>query len=269
VKSCLKIIIAAIGLVLILVAIGALLAATQIEKAAKTGIEGTLSHVFMTDVTVESVELSALGQSLDIRGLHVKNPATFKTAAAMEFKRVLVEVDGKTLFSRTPTIKRVLIKEPIMHLRYELAEGTNLGMLAKHAGRLAEAEDSQDETPEKPAKEEEPGARIGFRVEELRCEGAKVALSTNLIPLSGVELDVADFTLNNLSKDRPVTTAETCAIFIRSLLRETLSVKGLLRPVADRIRKETHEPAPDSAESPSPEPSSAEKGKTRPAPRPR
>ena len=77
-----------------------------------------------------------------------------------------------------------------------------------------------------------------FIIQELRCEGATVAMSSNLVPSSGVKVEVAPFTMTEISNSQPISTADLSAVFIRSLIRQTLSTKGLLRPIADLLRGE-------------------------------
>ena len=76
----------------------------------------------------------------------------------------------------------------------------------------------------------------GSLLQRTSCEDVTVAMSSNLIPKSGLKVEVAPFTLTEISKDRQISTAEDSAIFIRSLIKETLSAKGLLRPIADLLR---------------------------------
>ena len=63
-------------------------------------------------------------------------------------------------------------------------------------------------------------------------------IAANFIPVSSVRLDVAPFTLTDLSSNTPVSTTQLGTLFIRSVLREALSVRGLMRPIADKLNEE-------------------------------
>jgi len=52
-----------------------------------------------------------------------------------------------------------------------------------------------------------------------------------------VNLDLAPFSLEDLAK-KPVSIGEATGIFLRSVLTETLTLKGLLNPVRDKIQAE-------------------------------
>ena len=63
-------------------------------------------------------------------------------------------------------------------------------------------------------------------------------MSANFIPGPDVVLNVVTIRLENLENGAPITTAEATSIFLRSVLVETLSIKGLLRPIFNKIRGE-------------------------------
>ncbi|HOF40194.1 MAG TPA: hypothetical protein PLD73_08980 [Candidatus Hydrogenedentes bacterium] len=244
-RSCLKTLMVSIGIVLILIAILLLLAATQLKTVARSGIERTLSFAFLTDVSVESVDLVLQEGHVELHNLTVNNPASFRSGPAMELGTIVADLDLKTLFSATPTLRSLVIRDVRVNLRHELAEGANLVMLARHASRFSKPDGAAGETADKSTSKRPARAAREFIIQELRCEGATVLMSSNLIPLSRVQVEVAPFTITEFSNNRPVSAADLSAIFIRSLIRQTLSTKGLLRPIADLLRGE--EDAGDSS----------------------
>ena len=227
-KSCLKVALAAVGLILIALGVAAIVAGLRVEKSAKTGIERTLSYVYGTRVTVDDVSVSFGDQMLELKGLTVYNPSEFPAGPAMQFGSIVVKPELRSLLGDTPTINEVVVRDGKVNLRYELRKGTNLGQLAATASRFAETE-NQDAPW---------GARRTFVIKELRTEAAVIDLSANVLPLANVELDVSPFTLKELSSDRPVQAAELSAVFIRSLLTEGVTLKGVLEPVGDRLQTE-------------------------------
>lgn len=227
-----------IGMVLILAAILLLLAATQLKTVARSGIERSLSFAFLTDVSVDSVDLALWEGHVELHNLTINNPASFRSGPAMELGTIVADLDLKTLFSATPTLRSLVIKDVRVNLRHELAEGANLVMLARHASRFSKPDSAEGETTDKSSPKRPARAAREFIIQELRCEGATVVLSSNLIPISGVQVEVAPFTITEIRNNRPVSAADLSAIFIRSLIRQTLSTKGLLRPIADLLRGE-------------------------------
>ncbi|MFO7976911.1 MAG: hypothetical protein R6V12_20050 [Candidatus Hydrogenedentota bacterium] len=244
-----------IGIVLILIAVLLILAATQLKTVAHTGIERSLGIAFLTDVTVEDVDIGLREGHIEMRNLVVGNPASFRTGSAMELETVVVDIELRTIFSRTPTIRQITVKGANVNLRHELTDGTNLTMLARHASRFSrDAENG--ETESRPGLPEGLGRE--FIIKELACEEVTVAMSSNLIPKSGLKVNVAPFTLTEISQDHPVSTAEVSALFIRSLIKQTLSTKGLLRPIADLLRGEGEKEESDVSLIEEPEPELAD-----------
>ena len=237
-RSCLKTLMVSIGIVLILIAVLLLLAATQLKTVARGGIERTLSLAFLTDVTVEDVDIVLQEGHVELHNLVVGNPASFRSGPAMELGTVVADLDLKTLFSATPTIRSIVVRDVHVTLRHELAEGANLAMLARHASRFSKRDEAEGGEGSEPAASPSDGPGREFIIQELRCEGATVAMSSNLVPSSGVKVEVAPFTMTEISNSQPISTADLSAVFIRSLIRQTLSTKGLLRPIADLLRGE-------------------------------
>lgn len=227
-RSFLKFLITALGLVLVLIGVGAVLAGLQAERTLKSGLERTLSYVFLAEATVETVDVAFLERSVEVKGLTLANPANFREGTAIQCDSIVATIDPRTLISDNPTITKVMLEGTTLNIRYELGDGTNLKQLAENAARLSGEEDAT--APR--------GARRSFLIEELRCEGAQVELSANVLPASSMSMEVAPFVLADVGDDRPITTAELSVVVLRSFLRETMSFKGLAKPVVDLLRRE-------------------------------
>jgi len=225
IKGCLKTVLITVGAILILAAVAALLLMTRGETYATDLVAGALTRAAKTEVRIDSVSLAPLRQTLTVEGLTLMNPPTFKAKPAIEVERLALQVDLRTLFSRSPRIERVVVDGAHVHIRYKLAKGTNLAALAALADEAGQAGEAG-------------GKERSFTIDEFTCENAKVSLSANLIPASSVSFALPPFSLSGDVGNRPLTTGEVTALFLRTILHETLTVKGLLRPVAKLIRGE-------------------------------
>lgn len=219
-KGCLKTALIVVGCGLILTAIVMLVVVTRADTYAKGIIEASARYATGTNITVERVRFLPAKQSVEILGVVIENPPPYKSGPAVTIPRILVSFDIKTLFSRTPTVTRVLVEGAQVAVRYRLGEGTNVGALTK----IVEAPPT-----------DKPPSNRRFVIKEFECKGTQVSLATNALPLSGVFFDVAPFTLKDDVGEQAVTTAELTRIFLNTLVREALSVKGLLKPVSGAI----------------------------------
>ena len=216
------------GLVLILFGVVALFLVTQLDSSVRTAIERSLSHIYQTNVRVDHVSFILSQGALDVEGVTIFNPEPFKEGPAVEIGHAHLEFVPSTLISRTPVIQTVTLHDALVHLRLETAHGTNLGRLDANASRLSDGPDAG--TP--------VAARRKFVIREFRSDAARVEFSSNILPVSSVGMDVQPFTMSELSSTKPVSTIDVCILFIRNVLQEGISLKGVLGPVADRLRAE-------------------------------
>ncbi|MBX7255828.1 MAG: hypothetical protein K1Y02_05665 [Candidatus Hydrogenedentes bacterium] len=243
-KALLKFIVTSIGLVLILIGLGVILIGTRFDSGLKRGIERGLGYVYDTEVTVDEVSVVWSKEAIEIGGLTIYNPKEFKKGEAMRFASILVQLDLPTVFSETPTIKEISVVDARINLRHEAGVGTNLGKLDENASRLRG----------KPLASDAPkSAKHAYIVRRLKCDGAMLALSSNVLPISSLELAIEPFEMTDLGSDSPVSTADLCVLFMRNVLKEGISVKGILKPMADVISKELQR---FRGETPAPEPQS-------------
>jgi len=218
-KGCLKAVLITVGTLLILAAVAALLLLTRADTYATDAVAGALTHAAKTEVRVDEVRIAPLRRTVEIHGLTLMNPPSFKPKPAIEVDRLALQVDLRTVFSKSPRVEQAVVDGAHVHIRYKLAKGTNLGALAALASEAGENERS-------------------FVIDEFRCQGVKVSLSANVVPAPPVSFELAPFALSGDVGQRPLTTGEVTAIFLRTLLHETVTLKGLLRPVGNLIRDE-------------------------------
>jgi len=228
-KSIIKTGMIAIGLILIGLAVAVVLLRAPLEEFAQKRIEQRLGHVFGSDAQVGELRLLPAKRGIELLGVTVGNPPSFEPGPAITCEQVLVRPDFRTLFSSVLVVDEVALTGLAADLRYRVGEGTNLGQLSKQAADLAAA---QQALAAKGISE-----RM-LKVKTLTCSGARMTVrgvATAGIPLT---LRVEPFTLHNLGDGNSVSFAKVSSIFLRSLLMETLTLKGLLRPVVNLLREE-------------------------------
>lgn len=221
-KGCLKSAVILAGIVLILGAVASLLLMAQADTWLKRGAEAGISVAAGAPVRIERLRIMPLRQCMEIQGLAVENPPGWKAGSALTVESVLVNLDAKTLFSKTPRVKQVDIQGATVNLRYDAAQGWNLSKLVKMPG-IDNAGGVVDKL----------GRR--FQIESCQCRDVKVCLSGGIVPDKLVALDLQPFTLENIEQN-PVTVAQSTSIFLRSVVAQTLSLNGLLKPVQTELR---------------------------------
>lgn len=111
-------------------------AGARLEEVARAGVGRVLSYVLDTPASVESVKLNTRAQTLELTGLRVANPDGFEAASAILIKKVHVEADLRSLFSRSPVINVVRVEGARLNAETNLAHGSNMKKLMDNAGRF-------------------------------------------------------------------------------------------------------------------------------------
>lgn len=212
-----KIFLTGLGLVLIIIGVGGILLMTRTAGLATGLVENRLSQAFDAPVDVGGIQLAPLTQSILVDRFVLENPPEFKHGTAIQSERVRITFDGRTLFNRAPVVREVVFEDAVIFYRYETGRGINMVRLFERANANLE---------NAPA----------FVVKEIRCENSEVHFSTNVVPLPRVGLDLVTVRLRNLNGGEPITSRQAAALFLRSVLMETLTLGGLLDPVLNPIR---------------------------------
>lgn len=224
-KRAFRFVFTVIGLILIVGALAIFLFIGHVESIAVDFVERSLSNILSTETTVDSLSASPFTSVVEIHGIRVANPASFKDGPAIECDTILIDFELRSIFSRTPRITLMEFKGTKVHLRHEIGEGTNIGRIVKDVSRAIEGMGN------------DPGR--GFYIERLHSEDARVVLSTNLVPLSKVGMRMITIDLTDVSPNYAISSREVTVIFLRSILMETITIKGLLRPVFDKLKNES------------------------------
>ena len=226
-KSFVKFALTSVGLVLILIGVIGVFVLTQAQDFLTSAVDEVLTEAFGSSASVKSVSLSPANRALVLHDFALANPEGFAPGDALRCERVQIRVRPRTFLTDTPVIETMDIEGADIHYRYELGRGTNIAAIARALSK-------------KPV-EDAPT----FKVEKLRCRDAKIHFSANFIPAPDLALKVVTIRLENLENGAPITTSQATSIFLRSVLKETLTIKGLLSPVFEKIRGEVDELAPD------------------------
>lgn len=226
-KTAIKTIMTLVGLLLISVAVVVMVFASRIEGLVRHAVETHVSEALGVNVSIEGIRLAPAQLGVELVGLRVQNPIGFKEDSAIECGHILIQPDLKTLFADTVTINQILLNGLKVDLRYRAGEGSNLGNISRLSSQRAE-----------PPKEGEKEKHL-VQVKEVRSTGGSFEARSNLslgVPLS---LHLEPFTITNLGGGQPISSKQLSSILARSLVMETITLKGLLRPIVDLLRKET------------------------------
>lgn len=219
-RSFLKFTLTGIGLVLILLGVGALLLFTQAQDFLGARVGRIVSSALGSNAAVGGIGLDPGKRAVVLKDIALKNPAGFQEGDALTAGEVLIVFSFRTLITKEPAISLLELRDTHVYQRYEVGRGTNLAALAKqYAATPIDA-----------------GPR--FTVDKLLCKDGKLHMSTNLVPGVSVPINMAKIEIDDLAQGEPITTERATSIFLRTLLKEVVTVKGLGSSIYETIESE-------------------------------
>lgn len=220
-KAALKFGLTALGLFLIIVGIGGLVVYTQAERYASRTMAEMLATSFGSTASIDSISVSPGKKAVILHGVTLNNPAKFKEGEALTSERVIVQMDLMSLLSDSPVIEQLTFLGTNIHYRHELLDGTNIGVLAKQFEKASSVDPSK------------------FVVKKIRCKDARATFSTNLLPKANMDVELVTVELNDLDNGQPVSGSEMASFFLRSLIKETMTINGLLSPLLQQLKNDS------------------------------
>lgn len=217
-----KLVMTIVGGTLILATLLTVLLLHQADPLARRLSERALEALLRAPVELESVGVSPFTASAHVRGITVYNPEGFKEGPALRIECVSVHFEPLTLFSEHPAIAEIRLDGPTVYLQHESGRGTNIGALARAATPIKK--------PNAPHKE--------FALKSVRTDEGKLVMSSDVVPVAKVGLNVAPFQLDEFQEGPPLDSATIVSVLLRSVVREMFTVKGLLPPVLEALREE-------------------------------
>ncbi len=207
-----------IGLVLILIGVAALLVFTQAHDFLSHRVGTVMSDAFGTTAHVGGVRVSLRRRAIVLQQFRLANPPGFDKGDALTCAQVYAVLSPKSLISREPVVELLDLQGTKIYSQHQLGKGTNLGALSQ---QLAQA----------------PG-RFSFKVETLRCQDGQLYLSSSLLPGASVPIPLSKIEIHDLDSGKPVNAAKSTAIFLRTVLTDVLTLKGLGASIYDAIKSE-------------------------------
>lgn len=127
----------AVGLLVVVVAVGIYYFASNAGKFVETAIEEQGSRVTKVDVALDAVDLSLTELKAGLRGLTVGNPAGFKTDRAVSLGEVSVKI-GKDWSKDLIVIDEVMVRAP--EITYEIGgSGSNIAAIQENVQNFMDA----------------------------------------------------------------------------------------------------------------------------------
>lgn len=174
-----KVILGAVGLVLVVAAVGVLVVVTQLDRMIGDAVESYGSATTGTDVSLGSVDIALSEGRGKLRGLTIANPDGFSTDYALRLEDIDLSLQLSSLTDDVPVITEALVDDA--HLNVEQrGDASNVTAIQRHM-----SQSDAEQVP--PAAGEEEGRII---IDRFRLTNARVTLTSELLSKpETIELD--------------------------------------------------------------------------------
>jgi hypothetical protein len=221
-----KILIALVVVVLVvvvaLVGVG-VLAATNIDKFLKVGIEKGGTYATGVPTTVQTVEVSLTKRTFDMTGFELANPPGFDTPHFMALTDTAVQLDTGATDLKTITLTSLTLGGIDLFLD-KGGDPSNYNTILNNLKRFESGEQGPP-----PAESE----AIRVIIETLVIENIDVHLANmpGISMIAGeVAVNIPRIELKNVGKDEPMTMAEVIGLVVKTVLAASVQAGGGIIP---------------------------------------
>ncbi len=199
------------------------------DSAVKKAVETMGPQITKVDVKLDSVSISILSGSGNIKGLVLGNPEGFKSKSSISLGKASLGLKPVSLLSEKIVVRSIVLAAPEITFEQGL-KGNNLLTLKKNLGSDAAAEKAQ---PKEQPKEKATGKKL--QVDEFIVKSGKIHVFAHLPPPLGEKtatVSLPDIHLKDLGAGTDgITPAELTKKMLDELLAK--SIEAAEKAVAD------------------------------------
>ena len=187
-----------------------------LNPIVEKGVNAAAPAALGVPVTLEDADLSLVRGRAALTGLHVGNPAGYKTDSLLDLATVSIQLERSSLLSDTLVIKKIAIDGLVV--TYER------GLLNSNLGALIDQLSARSEAEEKKNGPEKPGRKVV--IEQVVITGGRMNVSvTGAAALTGggyLPIALPTITLSDVGKEKEgVTLVEAIRYVLLAIAKTT------------------------------------------------
>ncbi len=211
-----------LGVLLVLVIIGAVVVGLFLDRIVKAGVESVAPGITQTAVTLEGVSLSPLSGSASLKGLVIGNPQGFTGPQAIRLGKAAISVVPSSILGEKVIIHSIEVREPEITFEGNPFGENNLKKILDNVQAKATADAATTNAPGT------KGAGKKLQVDDFLIAGAKVHAQIHTPVLTKeISLTLPDIHLTNLGQGpEGITPAELTKQVLSQVTASTLKSLG-------------------------------------------
>ena len=202
-----------------------------IGPIVKTGVETIGPKITQVPIKLDSVQVSLLSGSAQVKGLIVGNPEGYKTSEAIKFGTASIKVAPLSVFSDKIVLHEIHVISP--EITYDGGlKGNNLSKILDNVNALAKKDEAAPSNTASAAKDkgaQKPAPKI--QVDDFLISGAKVHVHLTGLTTKEMTVSLPDIHLKDMGKDADGITATELVRVVLSQVNIS-TVKAVTQAVA-------------------------------------
>ena len=174
-----------------LVVVGLVVLVARLDVLVKKGVETVGPRITQVDVRLDAVNLSLLGGSGQLKGLHIGNPPGYKSASALRLGELSLSLDPKSVFADKLHVRSIALLAPEITLEGGLKDNNLAKILANVQRNSGPASTNQTESSSAPKK---------LQVDAIVVRGTKVTASLDFLGGQPLTYTLPDLVISNLGQ---------------------------------------------------------------------
>ena len=188
-------------------------------QIVKKGVETYGPRMTQAPVTVDTVTLSLLTGSAQVKGLVLGNPTGYSSPHAIAVGTIAVGVDPTTVLSKKVVIKSIRLESPDITFEGGL-EGNNLSQLLDNVNASGKSGGAVSTNANEAAAS---GSQKTFEVDDLTITGAKAEVTLTSPVKRQVNVTLPDIHLTDLGKgDEGITASDLTQRVLSAITTTTI-----------------------------------------------
>jgi len=206
-----------LGILAVLVLVGAVALYLALDAVVKRGIEQGTSYATGVPTSVQRVNVGLLSGRMSVGRMEIQNPPGYESPYFFQLSELNLAVQARTLLEPTVRVPTFTIDGAQVNLERS-GRTSNFNVILENLQRLGGKSGTQEETPD----EQPAGPDTRFIIDRLRITdvSARAILARELQERGTVEVTAPPITLENVGADSGgLTLGELATLITREVLK--------------------------------------------------
>ena len=225
-----------IGIVLALVALGAVWLFSSLDGIVKNQIEAIGTELTGTKVSVGGVSIKLTEGAGQITKLKVANPKGYKTDEALSMNLLRLGIDLSSVGKNPLILNELVIDSPMLNMEIDEKGGSNLQEISDNVTANTSAADKEASS----AQQQAGGEPLRILIRKLSIKGVSYAVHSPVEELDNAKGTLPTITMSNVGGSKGATPGEVGKIIVGKMTERVIAqaAKAGMQSAVDKKLKD-------------------------------